>query len=202
MTVPVVRMGRLLAPTVSAVLALTLTGCTEEDSATQPPSTPPSTVTNSGSTVAPTGTPTMPEPVPPTLPATAKGLTVSSADAFARFYLQAIDHAAGTGDVSVLQAWSDPGCVGCSDLATDFKTTYAKGGSLTGDFHSRNVRVISSRLIDDRSADVTLTSVEGRQIYRPSKSAPPTTYQGENATWKMSLAARSGTWTMFEVVQL
>ena len=144
------------------------------------------------------GTPT---PTSPALPAAAEGITITSADAFARFYLQVIDYAAATGDVTLLVQSSDKGCISCDELSRHYSSVYKAGGSLTGDFRSRNVKSTGVRLNGTKAAEITLSSTEGRHTLKPSATAKPTLFTGEAVDWTLTLANQSGQWVMYEIVQ-
>ena len=184
---------RLAAIATVLSVALLATACNGDDTTPPPTSstTPPSTTTPPP--------PVSPSMAVPTLPATATGITVTSADAFARFYLTAIDHAAGTGDVSVLQKWADKGCISCNDLIQHYSSVYQAGGSLTGDFRSHNAKTASARLNGTKAADVTLQFTEGRHSIIPRKGASPTNYSGGASEWRMALLNQGGHWVTYEM---
>lgn len=187
------RPTRILAAVLTT--ALLTTAC--DNTTTTPPATSPTTA---ASTPAPS-TPPKPTVAEPVLPAAAKGITVSSADAFARFYLQVIDYATATGQVGLLNRSSDKGCISCGQLSKLYGSIYKAGGSVTGDFRSNNVAISGVRLTGTKAAVVTLRSTAGRHIVKHSATAKPTTYTGETATWTLTLANASGQWVMYEMEQ-
>jgi hypothetical protein len=185
-----------LRTTVSIGLAIGLlaSGCGDKNTTTPTPSTPASTSTVPATSSTPT-------PTSPTLPAAAKGITITSADAFSRFYLQVIDYAAATGDITLLVQSSDKGCISCGELSRHYSSVYKAGGSLTGDFQSRNVKSTGVRLNGTKAAEITLRSTEGRHTLKPSATAKPTPFTGEAVDWTLTLANQSGQWVMYEIVQ-
>jgi hypothetical protein len=170
-------------------------GCGDKGGSTHTPSSAAmstSTPSNAASTPLPSG---------PTMPAAAKGLTVSSADAFARFYLDALYHLQLTGDAAPMLQWAESGCIACKNLISYYKKTYAAGGSLTGDFKLRQVRVTAARLVNAHAADVRVSALGGRHTYVPKRGGKPTIYPGGATTWRFALAARDGQWIMYEMEQ-
>jgi hypothetical protein len=190
-----VRKPQLLATfSIGLTVGLLASGCGDKDITTP---TPSSSATSNSST--PSVTPSIATPTGPTLPAAAKGITVTSADAFARFYLAAIDHAAGTGNVSLLKEWADKGCVSCNALIQHYSSVYKAGGSLSGDFRSRDAKTVSARLNGTKAADVSLRFIEGRHTIVPRKGASPTVYPGGPSEWRMALLNQGGKWVMYEM---
>jgi len=110
------RLGMVL---LSAVITL-LSGCSSNEPMAGTPSTSEATTRPSAS-ASPT------KPTPPALPAAAREDTKQGAKAFARHYLELINYAAGTGDVSPLQAASSD-CAGCNEYVALYKRTYDDGG--------------------------------------------------------------------------
>ncbi len=194
------RTPRLLASLAAITLALPLAACDNDDPGTAPPPTP----------VQPTATPTpstptpsvSPKPTPPAIPpAATTGLTVTSAEAFARFYLAAIDYAEGTGDAGLIRRYADRACTACSAIATGHEQTYKSGGAVTGDFYTQNIRASSARLAGSDTAALTVTGSEGSSQWRKSATAEPIKYPPHRVVWDLVLAASGGHWTMFAMVR-
>jgi hypothetical protein len=187
-THPVSRPLVTIALCLSVVLA---PACNDNSGATPPPSpesTPPTTPT-----------PTPSKPAPPTLPPTAKGLTIQSAEAFTRFYLQLIDYAELTGDVQLPQRWSDKGCIGCSEVLDDYNRIFDAGGSVSGDSGFKNVVTTRIRLNGTTAAEVTIRATIGRHTVIEKRGASPIVYPGEEVRWTVTLAAKNGQWITFEI---
>jgi hypothetical protein len=182
-------------PLLAALAALTLSACHSDPDSTPPPSTPPTTPPTTPTSSTP------PKPPPPNIPpAATAGLTVTSAEAFARFYLAALDHLVATGDGSLLRRWSDKGCTACSALLSTYEATYRNGGSVTGDFRTRIVRVKETRLIRHDTAAVLIKATEGRQLWVKKAGEKPTVLTGGPVTLDTTLSANGGHWMMYELV--
>ena len=194
---------RKLAIAATTLLTLTLPACNNNSNTNPSPSPPTTSLPPTPTPTTPTAStpPTTPKPPPPTIPpAATAGLTVTSAEAFARFYLTALDHLVATGDGSAARRWSDKGCTACNSFLSTYEATYRNGGSVTGDFRTRVVRVDEVRLIRRDTAAVLITGSEGRQVWVKKAGETPTVLSGGSVTLDMTLAAANGRWTMFELV--
>ena len=196
---------RKLAIAATTLLTLTLPACNNNsDTSIQTPSPPTTSLISTPTTPTPTtpSAPTItPKPPPPTIPpAATAGLTVTSAEAFARFYLTALDHLVATGDGSTARRWSDKGCTACNSFLSTYEATYKNGGSVTGDFRTRVVRVDEVRLIRRDTAAILIRASEGRQVWVKKAGERPTVLSGGSLTLDMTLAAANGRWTMYELV--
>lgn len=185
------------------LLAVALTSCnSKDDNATTetPPTTPPTTASSATTPSSPSIPPTQPKPPPPTIPpAATAGLTVTSAEAFARFYLTASDYMVATGNGDLVRQWADKACVACTGLATKYARVYRDGGSVVGDTTTRVLQLSSVRLIGDDTAAVLIKAREGRQTETVRAGAKPTTYPGDTFSWNFTLAASGGHWTMYSM---
>lgn len=196
---------RKLAIATTTLCALLLPACHSNPQTTPPPSTPPTTPSTTSPTTpappTPSTPPTTPKPQPPSIPpAATAGLTVTSAEAFARFYLTALDHLVATGDGALLRKWSDKGCTACSSFLSAYESTYENGGSVTGDFRTRIARIEEVRLIRGDTAAVLISATEGRQVWVKKAGERPTVLAGGPVTLDLTLASAGGHWTMFELV--
>lgn len=115
-----------------AATAVVLVGCSDEgDSEGADPSPGPSSSTASDGGPA-SGSPRA-DPTPaPTLPAEAQVDSEVGAEAFARHYVDLMNHAQATGDAEALMAVSSEQCGGCQGLQTAAEESYADGGYLEG----------------------------------------------------------------------
>jgi len=148
----------------------------------------------------PTTAPSTPKPAPPTVPPSATtGLTVRSAEAFARFYLAASDYAEATGDATLMRTWAYPSCKSCQTYAQASEQTYRNGGAFTGDLGTKITAVKEVRLIRKDTAAILISATVGHTAWRPKAGAPPTPFAGGPVVWDITLAAASGHWTMFEM---
>jgi len=184
------RLTRTLGAAALIAAAVSASACNGSPDATQTPST---TVPSS------TPTPTPSTPAPPALPAEAKGLTVESADAFTRFYLQLLEHAQATGNTTSLKAWSDAGCIGCGQAIRHIDSVEGSGGSYSGDFAYNGVQISKVRLNQKKAAEVRLSASVGKHTLVPSPGATPTIYPGEKVSWVLTLVARRGQWIAYEL---
>jgi len=195
-------MNRTLAASLALATVAALTACGDKSTASQSPS---QTLTSAGTTPV-TNTPTSKPPVSPTIPpltippAAASGLTVTSAESFARFYFEALGYLVATGDPTLTRQWADKNCLACKTLADHYQTIYEAGGSITGDTRVRVTQVIQVRLIRKDTAAVVLKAREGKKVQRNAPGATPTTYPPGTLTWDLTLAAAGNHWTMFEMV--
>jgi uncharacterized protein DUF6318 len=191
------RTPRLMAPLAALCLLLPLTSCDNDN----PGSTPPATTTPTQSSTPSQSTPTAtPKPTPPVIPpAATTGLTVTSAEAFARFYLSAVDYLVASGDSGLVRQWAEKGCASCDALADKYERMYRAGGYVTGSTRTQVLKVSQASLIRNDTAAVLLQVREGAQIERVKAGAKPTPYPAQTYSWDLTLAAAQGHWTMFEM---
>lgn len=186
------RKRQLSAVVAASCLLLTATACDNDpdaQSSTTPSSTPSSTPT-----------PTKPTATPPTMPPAAQsGLTVTSAEAFARFYVAAMDYAAATGNTALLHKWAEKNCQNCRAIAEGYETTYRSGGSFTGQLGTRIVDTEEARLARKNTAIVAFKALSGRVIWRKSATATPTVLPGDPTILDFTLVAAKNHWTVFEL---
>jgi hypothetical protein len=104
--------------------ALVAAGCQSN------PAPPPLESAADSSTPSPTASPAE---AAPTLPAEAKGTSEAAARAFVRHYIDALNHAAATGNTSQLAALSDPDCASCTSIRRNIDDIYGADGELRGE---------------------------------------------------------------------
>jgi hypothetical protein len=197
MTVLNAQAQRLISAVVSVVLATLLTGC--EGNSAGPVPSPESSTPNSPGTATATSSTSPTGPTPPSMPVAAKGLTASSADAFARYFFEVLYYLQSTGDATLMQRWSDKGCIGCGEL---MKAYDAKAGStFQGDFKPKPGMTKSVRLNQTKAAEVVLDATVGAHQWRPHSGASPTPFTGGISRWDLTLQARNGQWILYEVDQ-
>lgn len=191
LTAPTAR-RRFVATIAAITCLLAATACDGSEASPPPPSTAPSPAT----TMTPSSTPTTStEPPVPTVPAAATaGFTVSSAEAFARFYLTAREHAALTGNTSLMRKWADKACNLCGALAKSYEMQYKDGGSITGDVHFKVDRVNRARLVGSNLAEVVLAGRIGRFVDVDSATATPSVFPGGASTFRFALIRSSRHW--------
>jgi Family of unknown function (DUF6318) len=180
-----------LASLLAAAVALTLSSC-DNSGATPPSTTTATTPTTTPSSPTPSATP---KPPPPTIPpAATNGLTVTSAEAFARFYLAATDHLVATGDSVPVRRWAMPSCQTCRALADSYERTYRSGGAITGSTRTQIVRVVSVDLVAKDKGKAVFNTKVGASVWRPSAHASPTPLSGGDQRWEVYLSAQGGHW--------
>jgi hypothetical protein len=137
---------------------------------------------------------------PPNLPAEAQGLTLASAEAFARYYFdQASNYLKRTGDPSAIRGWSEPSCGSCRHRITYFAFANGRNKRLTGDYLWRNTEVRQVQLNGTRSAVVEIESSTGANAAVERAGAAPVRYPGGLNTFTMTLVARSGNWAVLDL---
>lgn len=158
--------------------------------------------TTPSSTPSATSTPTKPTVTAPTIPPAAQsGLTVTAAEAFARFYVAVINYTEATGDAGPMRLWQQKGyCVNCTSIANTYEQTYRAGGTVTGQLGTRILSTKEARLIGKDTAVVTFDTFSGKTTWRKTAQAKPTNLPGGPADWEMTLAGVNGKWRMSEVV--
>jgi hypothetical protein len=176
-------------PLLAALAALTLSACHSDPDSTPPPSTPPTTPPTTPTSSTP------PKPPPPNIPpAATAGLTVTSAEAFARFYLAALDHLVATGDGQPIGRWSMSSCETCKYLRDSYEKTYRSGGAITGSTRTEIAKVASVGLVGRDRAKVVFNAKVGSSVWKPSATASPTPLAGGDQRWDFYLTAQSGHW--------
>lgn len=113
-------MNRLTVGAALAVVALTVTtGCTDDSSATTPPTLATSPLPTP--TITTTSAPTTPPPTTSSVttpPPSAERPTLAGAKAFVRFYIDAINQAYKSGSGAVLRSHSTQSCISCRGIAS------------------------------------------------------------------------------------
>lgn len=171
-------------------------GCDGSD--TTPPSSAPTSPDTSVVTPTPTSTP---KAVPPsTDPADTASFTVSSAEAFGRFFLKAREYAALTGDAALMRKWTNKTCNTCRTLADGYERQHKAGGSITGQVQFKATRVDRVRLVRNDAAEVVLTGRIGRFVDVDHKHATPKVYPGGVVTYQLALIWSDGRWRMYGMV--
>jgi hypothetical protein len=124
----------------------------EPSPTTLPPSPSPTVPSAAPTTPSPTATPT-PTPTAPTLPPAARADTPAGAEAFALFYVVALDYAYQAGDTRLLRELAK--CRGCSSVADGIDKWTAAGGRYEGG----RLKVIDSSIIKHVKGSAGLVSV-------------------------------------------
>lgn len=121
-------MRPLRAAATALVAVLALSSCEGGSD----PADPSPTAQPSASSSEPSTTPPTEKPTEPVLPAAATKATEAGARAFITYYWDLINYAQVTGDVKTLGSLSAATCDTCSGIASDLRTHYESGGTITG----------------------------------------------------------------------
>lgn len=190
----------------------------DPSTATIPPTIPPNEPPTGGPNEPRTGLPTGPATGLPTEPASglptgaatghggspvrlesARGLSVPAAATFTRaYFVEAINYAKVTGDVTAIRAWSDVSCMLCRQNITGFAASNQANGLLTGDHRWRDAQVGQVQLMDPATASVDLSVSVGRHWYRSKPGAQTMTLAAQTVDLHVTLAAAGGDWVMFD----
>lgn len=114
---------RALATTTATVVLLLTAAC---GGGNPEPAPLPKASTSSASPTASAG------PSAPVLPAAARAKTKAGAIAFAKHYVQLINHAQSTGDTAPLRAVEAATCPSCKQLRSTIEALYATGAKVAG----------------------------------------------------------------------
>jgi hypothetical protein len=165
-------------------LVLLLAGCGGDPTA-EPSPTPSTPVTSPVSTT----------PTPPAMPDAAKANTKAGAIAFVRHYIELINYAQATGDVSALEKVEDPGCESCTSVRQGVHDIYSSGGHIDGGAWSAEVRSSSPR--PDLSAWTVFTDVQygPQQVVRDSKT---TSLGGGKSPMTFVVKSVAGQWSVLK----
>lgn len=105
------------------------------------------------------------------MPAAAKANTKAGAIAFVRYYVELINHAQATGDVSALAEVEDPGCKSCTSVRRGVTDIYGSGGHIDGGAWSAHIRTASLR-----------PDVSGWTVFADVGFGPQTVVNGSKST--------------------
>ena len=191
------RTRRTLSVIAALGIVMPLAACNGDPESAPPLSNSASPSPSPSRTSTPSETP---KPTPPAIPpAATTGLTVTSADAFARFYLAAVDYLVATGDARLVRQWAEKGCASCNALAGKYERMYRAGGYVSGNTLTQVLKVTQVNLIGRDTAAVLIRAHEDPQVERVRAGAKPTAYPAQTFSWDLTLAAAQGHWTMFEM---
>ncbi len=157
--------------------SLAMVGCTGGAPAAQPdppesteaptPQTPTDDTTDEPTREAtdePTDKPTKPPIAEPKLPISATKPTRQGAEAFVEYYVELLNYARVTGDITPLRS-ATRNCHGCSLFADLYKRTYQRGGSFRGlDWNFRSLVTYDVR--DDYYTLATIKASAGTYFER------------------------------------
>ena len=166
-------MRRALGAAAVAACLLGVGGCSsgEADAAPSP------TSSSSTPSETPSASPS-PTAVAPTMPPEAAERTAAGAEAFARFYFDAVNYAFATGDVSIVERHSLPACTSCASTIEYVREPYDNQDRWQD--VAIIVHDVAAPPLDARGAIVALAleQSEGARIsadgeHRPEPGVPP-----------------------------
>lgn len=182
-----VRRSRLTGSALGAVLgvvlgAASLASC--ESNAAPPPLESP--------TPSPSAT-SRPTPAAPELPAEARGTTEASAKAFAEHYVDLINYAMNSGDVTALRALGDEACVSCRAISSNIDDTYSSGGKISSrGWLLQSVSVVPNQPAHRPILDLGIVMSPERIVRRTG--AKQETFPGGKQPMTMYLRHAKGGW--------
>jgi hypothetical protein len=165
---------------------------------TAPPPSAPTTSTPSGQssgTPASAAAPT----TPPARPPAAGGLTLTSAEAFVRYYVSLLNYASATGDTGPLLSASDSGCHQCRVYANYVGRINGANGGLSGDYLERVTDVPDLFRGKDGHLGGYAAVTIGSYTSKESPSAKPVTSTAQSFKRKFTLSPQQGAWIMYEM---
>ena len=182
-----------------------LTACTGSPEAGRPNTAPPDS-TSTPSPTAPASTPsestastaTSPEQ-PPARPAGANGLTLAAAEAFIRYYSDALNYASDTGDTKPLLDASDGGCEGCRLYADYVKKANGKNGGLAGDYRETLTEVSELYRGTNGHIGASAQLAIGAYVSKQTPTSKPVASKAAKYKREIALSPKSSNWIMFEM---
>lgn len=134
------------------------------------------------------------------LPGEARGLTISAAEAFSRYYIdQTLNQLKKTGDASGVRRLSLPACASCQRRIAFFTTHNGRNKRLTGDYLWRDTDIRQVRLTGPRMAVVDVNTRTGRHAATQKAGRAPTQYAGGTTHFVITLVARATNWAVLEM---
>lgn len=178
---------------VGLLAALVLVACSS-GAADEPQ---PTTSAPAATSKAPTPTATESTPAPPEMPPEAREGTPEGAEAFARYWFDAVEHAYRTGDPSILRQLAEPDCVTCTSLIEEVEREAANGRS----FEGIDVEVLTSVAgpPDERGVVVSMTLREADSRVIASDGSVIREVPGTEATAVDVYVSRGDEWKIFGV---
>ncbi|SDQ46483.1 DUF6318 family protein [Quadrisphaera sp. DSM 44207] len=122
-----------VAARIAVVGVLALSACSGGDEPDPAPAPPSPSAGAPAETATPTPTETATATVvPPVMPPEARERTTAGAEAFTRFYFDAVNHGFRTGDTSLMEAHSMEECTSCSSTRDYIREPVDRGGTWEG----------------------------------------------------------------------
>jgi hypothetical protein len=168
-------------------LLLVVAGCGSDPKADPSPS-PSSAVTSPVSTT----------PSPPAMPEAAKANTKAGAIAFVRHYVDLINQAQSTGDVSGLSTVEGQGCRSCSSGREYIGSVYGSGGHIEGGrLRVRIIDALPNAAISGWTIDAKLT-FGPQTVIRPTASPSTQELEGGDVPITVLVERRPTGWLVSE----
>ena len=172
--------------------ALALTGCGGDDAPTAPSDS------RTSASASPSAEPTTANPTvaPPTLPAEAQTPDAAGAEAFIRYYFQALDYAYRTGDLATVLPLRDEACVACKSSEETVAQGFENGGHIEGgDITVSDVTVTPGDSADGLEARVVLQQSAGTLLTETGSEADTIT-PSQDLLVGMILHYQAGVWSI------
>lgn len=137
---------------------------------------------------------------PPELPSAARASDAAGAEAFARHWVDALNHASTSGDTTQLRALADD-CRACARMADGIDELYVSGGHL----ESSGWRVLRAGVSPARA---TGSFVVRLRILRPAEAtyasadSQPTFFKGGRQSYALELVRGGGSWRVAKVFRV
>jgi hypothetical protein len=167
----------------AVALLLALAGCGGDPKADPSPSPTPS---------SPATSPVSTTPSTPVLPEEAKADTKAGAIAFVKYYVELINHAQATGDVSPLRSVEGTRCESCRKVRGSITQIYANGGSIEGGTWRPHLNV-ALRNNDGSWLVSGYLRFDPERVQKSSASAVETS-EGGSASADMTVQHVAGSW--------
>ncbi|MDQ0679876.1 hypothetical protein QFZ30_003258 [Arthrobacter pascens] len=198
---PASRRVRTFLVAVVAAAALMLAGCNSGGTPSGPDTTSPSATESATPSPTPTPTPATETSralnlIAPKLPEDASSNTKDGLQSFSRYYVELLEYAYSTGEVSKLEGISSPTCSTCSGPIGDIENAYSDGGWVVGGDLEATAVTTSFLPSSTGSFFVNLSIKQGRTAYYSGpgilrKDIPAPT---EDAPMQLTAKFLSGAW--------
>ena len=195
--------NRPLPLLLACLTALALPACTTSPEAghpnTTPASQPSATPTSAGTSPTSTASTSTTLQEPPTRPPSANGLSLAAAEAFIRYYSDALNYASDTGDTKPLLDSSDDGCEGCKLYASYVQKANGKNGGLTGDYREKLTQV--SELYRGTNGHIGASALVtiGAYVSKQTPTSKPVASKAAKYKREIALSPKDGNWIMYEM---
>lgn len=136
----------------------------------------------------------------PEVPAQARAATPQGAAAFARFWFDALNRAAATGDTAELRALSTSACTACTRFADSIDFLYSQGGIRGGVFSLVAAEAPPIEPGDDEAAVTVVYNVTATEQLAADGSVSKRIEPLNNVSGEMTLRRAGDGWLAAELV--